>query len=231
MAAAAEAERRAAEERKKREQEWARFARALAAVVPTQRDGWTLSAAFPPNLEREKLSRLAGVLLAVQGYQAVLEDAGDPVRAERIKQYLIAAGAPPEVLHRAAGQGKLMRLRIADTILQEAAPPPPEPVLPAAPSSARAAAPSSARAAAPAKSASRPAAAAFQIQVASFRDGAEARRLAAALRADGHQVEIDAASRAGWVRVLVGPFAERAAAERAERRLRNGGHDTWLQRR
>lgn len=219
MRQAAEAKRRAAEERKKREEEWTRLARALGKVAPTERSGWTIITVFPPNLERERLSRLAGILLANQGYQAVLEDAGDPARAEQIKKYLIAAGAPPEVLHRAAGKGDRMRLLVSDTILNEPQPPPAEPALPDPPSAKSG------------RTAATPLQEGYQIQVAAFQDPSDAKRLAKTLRTNGHPVEVDSESRQGWVRVLVGPFADRTAAERAERKLRDAGRETWLQRR
>lgn len=212
---AAEAERRAAAERKKREAEWARFAAALERVMPSERSGWNLTATVPQEFDRERRSRLAGVLLANQGYRAIIEDGGDPARAQSLKQYLVDAGVPPEVLHRAAG--KRLRLLIADTILNTPAPAPAEPPLPSAP-----------KAAAPKPAAAGPG---YQIQVASLRDPADAERLAGELRAKKYQVELDSATRQGWTRVLVGPFNSRTEAERVEGRLRSGGYDTWLQQR
>ncbi len=213
--AAAEAERRAAEERKKREAEWDRFSRALTKLAPTKRSGWELTVDLPKKLDLERRSRLAGVLLANQGYRVVIEDGGDPAGAEALKQYLIGTGIPPEVLHRAAG--KQRRLLAADTILNTPKPVSPEPPLPSAP--ARAAAPKP------------PAGPQFQIQVASLRDANDAKKLASELRAKKYPVELDSHSRAGWTRVLVGPLDGRADAERTEGRLRSGGYDTWLQRR
>ena len=212
---AAEADRRAAEERKKRETEWARFAAALEKVAPARRSGWTLTADLPSDFGLERRSRLAGVLLANQGYRAIIEDGGDPARAHALKQYLIDAGIPPEVLHRAAGER--MRLLIADTILNTPPPAPPEPPLPSRP-----------KGVAPKPATAGPR---FQIQVASLRDPTDAERLARELRAKKYPVELDGATRKGWTRVLVGPLGSRAEAERVEGRLQSGGYDTWVQQR
>ncbi len=115
--AAVEAERRAREEREKREREWSRFAAALGKVAPTQRSGWKLTADLGAGLDLERRSRLAGVLLANQGYRAVIEDGGDAARAEELRRYIVAAGVPSEVLHQTAG--KRHRLTISDTILND----------------------------------------------------------------------------------------------------------------
>lgn len=222
--AAAEAERRAAEERKKREAEWSRLSNALSKLAPTQRSGWQLTVELPKKFDLERRSRLAGVLLANQGYRVVIEDGGDPAGAEELRQYLIEAGIPPEVLHRAAG--KQRRLLAADTILNTPGPPPAEPPLPAATEKVE-----KAKKVNQVKLPQPAAGERFQIQVASLRNAADAERLAAELRAKKYPVALDSESRAGWTRVLVGPLDSRSAAERIEGRLRSGGYDTWLQRR
>jgi flagellar biosynthesis GTPase FlhF len=119
---AVEAERRAREEREKREREWSRLAAALGKVAPTQRSGWELTVDLGAGLDLERRSRLAGVLLANQGYWAVIEDGGDAARAEELRRYIVSAGVPSEVLHQTAG--KRHRLTISDTILND---PPPKP--------------------------------------------------------------------------------------------------------
>ena len=239
---AAEADRRAAAERKKREAEWSRFAAALDKVAPTGRADWELIAELPPDLGLERRSRLAGVFLANQGYRVVIEDGGDTASAEKLQQYLIDAGLPREVLHRASGDR--MRLRVYDTILNSPEPPPVEPPLPAAVQkikNKKASEPkkaekpkesepktSTAKEAAPISSDGEQQ---YQIQVASVRNPVEAERLAAELRAKKYPVELDTTSREGWTRILVGPLDSRNAAERVQARLRSGGYDTWLQQR
>ncbi len=111
---AAEARRREQQERRKREEEWARLERALGTIAPTTRYGWTLTVDLPAGLasDKEKISRLAGVLLAHHGYRGTVEGQGSAA----VEGYLGEAGIPAEVLSRGATRGRL-RLSLQDRIL------------------------------------------------------------------------------------------------------------------
>jgi len=112
--AAAEARRRERAERRKREEEWARLERALGQVAPTIRYGWSLMVEPPENVveDKERISRLAGVLLAHHGYRVTIGGEG----AAAVEEYLRKAGIPAEVMRRGAASGGLL-LRIEDQIL------------------------------------------------------------------------------------------------------------------
>lgn len=111
---AAEARRREQAERRKREEEWARLERALSKVVPTRRRGWRLTLEPPESVveDKERISRLAGVLLAHHGYRITIGGAG----AAPVEDYLQKAGIPADVMTRGASSGAL-QLQIEDQIL------------------------------------------------------------------------------------------------------------------
>ena len=111
---AAEARRREEAERRKREEEWARLERALGKVAPTRRYGWSLIVELEPGLvkDKEKISRLAGILLAHHGYRATVVGDG----AAAVEDYLNGAGIPADVLTRERG-GHALQLTLNDQIL------------------------------------------------------------------------------------------------------------------
>ena len=111
---AEEARRRAEAERRKREEEWSRLERALNKIAPTRRYGWSLTVELPAGLARdkEKISRLAGILLAHHGYRATVVGEG----AAGVEEYLNGAGIPGDVLARGASAGSL-QLTLSDQIL------------------------------------------------------------------------------------------------------------------
>ena len=95
-------------------------ARACARkVAPTSRDEWTLTADLGPAFpkDKEKISRLAGILLAHNGYRATVEGEG----AAGVETYLEEAGIPDDILDRGADGGRL-RLIVRDQILGTNAP-------------------------------------------------------------------------------------------------------------
>ena len=112
---AAEAKRREEGERRRREEEWARLERALGTIASARRDEWTLTVGLDSNLpnDKEKISRLAGILLAHHGYRATVEGEG----AEAVAAYLRESGIPDDILTRGAGDGRL-RLTLRDQILR-----------------------------------------------------------------------------------------------------------------
>ena len=111
---AEEARRRAEAERRKREEEWARLERALSKVAPTRLYGWTVTVELPAKIadDKEKISRLAGILLAHHGYRATVVGDG----AAGVEEYLNQAGIPRDVLERGAANGGL-QLTLRDQIL------------------------------------------------------------------------------------------------------------------
>ena len=115
-AEAAEARRKEEAERRRREEEWSRLGRALGKVAPTRRTEGVLTADLGPGFvgDKEKISRLAGILLAHHGYRATLEGEG----AEGAEEYLRGAGLPEDILSRGADTGRL-RLTVRDQILHE----------------------------------------------------------------------------------------------------------------
>jgi hypothetical protein len=112
---AEEARRRAEAERRRREEEWSRLGRALGKVAPTTRGDWTLTADLGPGFagDKEKISRLAGILLAHHGYRATVAGEG----AEQAVAYLKGAGIPDDILTRGEASGRL-RLALRDQILR-----------------------------------------------------------------------------------------------------------------
>lgn len=111
---AAEAHRREQAERRRREEEWARLERALGMVAPTLRYGWSLTVEPPPNIveDKERISRLAGILLAHHGYRIAIGGSG----AAAVEEYLRKAGIPADVMTR-GGAGGGLQLTIDDQIL------------------------------------------------------------------------------------------------------------------
>jgi hypothetical protein len=113
---AEEARRRAEAERRRREEEWSRLGRALGKVAPTRRDGDVLTADLGPGFvaDKEKISRLAGILLAHHGYRAMVEGEG----AEAAVAYLTSAGLPGDIVASGGETGRL-RLVVRDQILAD----------------------------------------------------------------------------------------------------------------
>ncbi len=71
-----------------------------------------------------------------------------------------------------------------------------------------------------------PAAEAYLVQAAAFREEHRARELAGRLEAAGEEAKID--SEGSWHRVVLGPFRNRDDARRAMDRLRALGVDAWI---
>ncbi len=142
MAAQAEAlrARRQVEEiRRRREAELDRMQQALNKIAPTRRtpSGMVLtladsqfrfdfdSAKLRPE-NREKLARIAGVLLASEGYRLFIDGHTDDIgtaeynqklserRAKAVRDYLVKAGIPPELIE-VRGFGKTQPLVKAKT--------------------------------------------------------------------------------------------------------------------
>jgi chromosome segregation ATPase len=111
---AAAARRNEEAERRRREEEWSRLGRALAKVGATNREDRTLTTSLPSALldDKERISLLAGVLLAHHGYRASVEGDG----AQAVVDYLTEAGIPADIVTRGAASGR-SRLILQDQIL------------------------------------------------------------------------------------------------------------------
>lgn len=119
-AAAAEAE----QQRRKRRQEWQRFGAALRKTAPTKTGSRLHVVTLEPLrrdaqggfdlASRERLSRLAGVLLGNYGYAVRL--GGD--QAASVQAYLTAAGLPEAAITVESTQGPTT-LAIAETVLDQ----------------------------------------------------------------------------------------------------------------
>ncbi|MCB1022222.1 MAG: hypothetical protein KDC27_19995 [Acidobacteria bacterium] len=110
---AEEARRREEAERRRREEEWSRLARALGKVASARREGGSVAVDLGPGFvqDKEKISRLAGVLLAHHGYRVTVEGEG----AAGAESYLLEAGIPQDILTLGAAGGRL-RLTVRDEL-------------------------------------------------------------------------------------------------------------------